>query len=61
MGTDLTSISTFGWFTDPVLTDKLTPISTFGWYYISVITDVGAEIVQLSFCLDRIIQIQLSR
>lgn len=33
IGTDLTSISTHGWYTDPVLTDTLTPISTFGWYY----------------------------
>lgn len=33
IGTDLTSISTNGWFTEETLSDNLTPVSTFGWYY----------------------------
>lgn len=31
--TDLTSISTHGWYTEPNLSSNLTPISTYGWYY----------------------------
>ena len=33
LGTDLASVSTHGWFTEPSVLSELTPISTFGWYY----------------------------
>lgn len=53
IGTDLTSVSTQGWYTDPVLTDTLTPISTFGWYYedagvISVLFDYKIPVENIS-------------
>ncbi len=38
--TDLTSISTNGWFSS-VLSDNLTPVSTFGWYYFDEQTPVS--------------------
>jgi hypothetical protein len=31
--TDLTSISTFGWFQEKSIIEDLTPISTFGWWF----------------------------
>lgn len=34
--TDLTSVSTHGWYTEASLSSNLTPISTYGWYYTSV-------------------------
>ena len=30
--TDLTSVSTFGWYTETIITNELEPISTFGWF-----------------------------
>ena len=52
IGTDLTSVSTQGWYTEPTLTDNLTPVSTFGWYYtdavniVSVILSLPIETVE---------------
>lgn len=38
IGTDLTSVSTFGWYTDTeeYEQDLLTSVSTFGWYGITL-------------------------
>jgi hypothetical protein len=41
IGTDLTSVSTQGWYTEPTLTDNLTPVSTFGWYYTDAVNIVS--------------------
>lgn len=33
MSTDLTSVSTHGWFTEVPVKGYLLPVGTFGWYY----------------------------
>lgn len=33
MDTDLTSVSTHGWFVEPAIDGYLLPVSTFGWWY----------------------------
>ncbi len=49
MDTDLTSISTHGWFVEPAINGYLLPISTFGWWYEISGAVVLPDIV--SFCL----------
>lgn len=38
MSTDLTSISTHGWFTEIPVKGYLLPVGTFGWYYDSAVS-----------------------
>lgn len=38
MSTDLTSISTHGWFTEIPVKGYLLPVGTFGWYYDAAIS-----------------------
>lgn len=38
MSTDLTSISTHGWFTEVPVKGYLLPVGTFGWYYDSAVS-----------------------
>lgn len=53
---DLTSISTFGWYDDVAAVDQLKPISTFGWYFDLVTTGAGDELVTFMLCLQRVIE-----
>lgn len=45
IGTDLCSVATHGWFTEPILVDNLTPVGTYGWYY----ADAGLILVSASY------------
>lgn len=45
MTTNLTSVSTFGWYSSPESTDSLVGISTFGWYPSTVVPEVGVTVV----------------
>ncbi len=45
MTTNLTSVSTFGWYSSPESTDALVGISTFGWYPSTVVPEVGVTVV----------------
>ena len=48
--TDLTSVSTFGWFGD----SNLKSVSTFGWYIdITGDTDIDTTFLYFLFCITR--------
>lgn len=56
MLSDLTSVSTFGWYTESSVDNELLPISTFGWYF-DILDDVGIDIdtnfLYFLFCITR--------
>jgi len=57
MDTDLTSISTFGWFQEKSIVEDLTPVSTFGWWFdLADIID-NPDIISFILCISRTIEI----
>lgn len=63
LDTDLTSISTFGWFQETDIVECLTPISTFGWWFDvdEVPDEIEDEIYDLILQINRILHLELAR
>jgi hypothetical protein len=51
MSLELTSISTFGWYTDASVVDDLLPISTFGWYFDIDGAITNPDVLNFLFCI----------
>ena len=62
LDTDLTSISTFGWFQEKTIEEDLTPISTFGWWF-DIADDIVArpDIIRFILNINRILEIEFER
>ena len=61
MDTDLTSISTFGWYQGQAVIEELTPISTFGWFLTFVLGTGTADTLFLDLCINTMMEITLER
>ena len=63
LDTDLTSISTNGWFVENSIIEQLTPVSVFGWWYdLSEITpEEFRNIYNLSLLLGKSLILELER
>lgn len=61
MSSDLTSISTQGWYTSASVVDELVPISTFGWYFDIEAIIQNPDILSFLLQMNQVLNIQLSR
>ena len=62
--TDLTSISTQGWFTESSVENELLPISTLGWFYIAEIDEdvlPALPVFSVILSVNRLLALDLTR
>ena len=61
MSSDLTAVSTYGWYTTSAVVDELVPVSTFGWYF--TLSDIveNPDIIAFLLNINRQMEINLYR
>tara|TARA_R100000951_G_C2607689_1_gene170204 strand:+ start:89 stop:271 length:183 start_codon:yes stop_codon:yes gene_type:complete len=60
MLSDLTAVSTYGWYSSSGSADSLTAISTFGWYGFEELI-ANPDIIQFMLHVNRMVEIELYR
>ena len=60
MSSDLTAVSTYGWYSSSGSADSLTAISTFGWYGFEELI-ANPDIIQFMLHVNRMVEIELYR
>ena len=58
MTTELTAVSTFGWYLQTPTTDELTPVSTFGWY-LGIVVLGDPDLITFALFLTQIKELEL--
>jgi|32_taG_2_1085360.scaffolds.fasta_scaffold03298_3 hypothetical protein len=59
IGTDLTTVSTFGWFSEEDNNDLLLSVATFGWYALLTEAEAVEVIFDFLLCIMQSIDIEL--
>lgn len=61
LDTNLTSVSTQGWFTDVTVEEKLLPVATLGWWLDEIPEKELADAFELLLLVNRLLSLELTR